>query len=142
MMRSFLAVLALCALAGCTPSRLYCDPLMMTAELDGTLRVNVPPGQADQFNQRVVAFLDSQGFSYESSASDTWLTPPDAAGRQTAYRNIKTIGCTSKAIIWSENSIQANQFLVTFHHTAFGNSTSSAKLMADLTETARLTPSR
>lgn len=115
---------------------------MMTSELDGTLRVTVQPGNADEFNRRVVAFLSSKGFTYESSASDTYLGPPDGAGRQATFRNIQTIGCTSEAVVWSENVIRANQFIITFHHTAFGDRASSAKLMGDLAETTRLTRSR
>ncbi|HKC02324.1 MAG TPA: hypothetical protein VKC17_03360 [Sphingomicrobium sp.] len=127
--------------SGCSPMQMKCQPLMMASKLDGTLRVTVPPGRADEFNRRVVAFLTSKGFSYENSASDTYLGPPDAAGRMATFRNIKTIGCTSEAVVWSENVIRANEFIITFHHTAFGDRSSSTKLMADLAKTARATRS-
>jgi hypothetical protein len=135
-MRRTTLVLSLCILASCTPTEMYCGPFMATSELDGTLRVTVRPADADEFNRRIVAFLRSKGFSYESSASDTYLGPSDPAGRQITFRNIKTIGCTSRAVIWSENVIRPDEFIVTVHHTAFGNRGSSAKLMADLKETA------
>jgi len=113
---------------------------MATSTLDATLRVTVAKGHADEFNRRVVAFLNDRGFSHESSASDNYLGPPDAAGRQATFRNIKTIGCTSKTVVWSENVIRAEEFIITFHHTTFGDRSSTAKLMTELAETAR--PSR
>lgn len=139
MMRRSLAAVALCALASCSSSRLYCDPLMATSELDGTLRVTIPPNNADEFNRRVVAFLNGKNFSYESSASDTSLGPPDEAGRMVAFRNIKTIGCTSGTIVWSENVNRADEFIITFHHTVFGDRTSTQKLLTELAETIRPT---
>ena len=141
-MRSVFAVLALCTLVGCSPSQMYCYPFEATAELDGTLRMTIPAGHGDEFNRRLVALLKSKGFSYESSASDTYLGPPDAAGQQETFRNIKTIGCTSKAFIWSENVIRADEFIITVHRTAFGDRSSSERLMADLKETARPASSR
>ena len=137
-----LTTIALCAVAGCSPISSYCDPLMATSELDATLRVIVPSGQADKFNQRVVAFLTEKGFSHESSASDGYLGPPDAGGRQTAFRNIKTIGCTSKTVIWSENVTRADEFIITFHHTTFGDRGSTVRLMSELAEAVRSTRSR
>lgn len=131
-MRQAIVVFALCIVTACSPSRAYCDPLMATSELDGTLRVTVSAGLADELNRRVVALLDSEGFSYETSASDNWLGPPDAAGRQSKFRNIKTIGCTSQSVVWSENVVRADEFIITVHHTAFGSESDSAELMADL----------
>jgi hypothetical protein len=139
-LRLSVVALALFSLAGCSPSRIYCDPLMATSELDGTLRVTVPPNQADGFNRRVVAFLNSKGFSYESSASDTYLGPLDEAGRMAAFRNIKTIGCTGRTVVWSENVIRADEFIITFHHTVFGDRKSTQNLLTELAETIR--PSR
>ena len=115
---------------------------MATSSLDAILRVTIPTGQADDFNRRVVAFLNSKGFSNESSASDSYVGPPDAAGRQATFRNIKTIGCTSKSVVWSENVIRADEFIITFHHTAFGDRSSTVNLMRELAETARQTRSR
>lgn len=138
-MRRSLAAVALCTLASCSPSRLYCDPLMATSELDGTLRVSIPPKSADEFNRRVVAYLNGKNFSYESSASDTYLGPADEAGRMAAFRNIKTIGCTSQTIVWSENVRRADEFIITFHHTVFGDRNSTQKLLAELAETIRQT---
>ena len=139
-MRRSLAAVALCTHASCSPSRLYCDPLMATSELDGTLRVTIPAKGADEFNRRVVAFLDGKNFSYESSASDTYLGPPDKAGRMVAFRNIKTIGCTSRTVVWSENVNRADEFIITFHHTVFGDRNSTQKLLTELAETIRPTP--
>ena len=119
--------------------QMKCQPLMATSELDGTLRVIVPPKQADAFNRRVVAFLNSNGFSYESSASDTYLGPPDEAGRMAEFRNIKTIGCTAGTVLWSENVIRADEFIITFHHTAFGDRNSTQKLLTELADTIRPT---
>ena len=116
-----------------------CQPLMATSELDGNLRVTVQPKQADAFNQRVVAFLKSKGFSYESSASDTYLGPPDDALRQAQFRNIKTVGCTGRTIVWSENVIRADEFIITFHHTPFGDRNSAQKLLTELADTIRPT---
>jgi len=104
--------------------------------------MTVPPGQGDEFNRRVIAFFKSKGFSYESSANDNYMGPPDAAGQQETFRNIQTIGCTSKAVIHSENVIREDEFIVTIHHTAFGDRSSSARLMADLRKTASPASSR
>lgn len=55
--------------------------------------------------------------------------------RQVQFRNIKTIGCTARTIVWSENVIRADEFIISFHHTAFGSRKSTQKLLTELAGT-------
>lgn len=111
--------------------------MMATSELDGTLRVIVPPERAKDFNRRITAFLGSKGFKYESATTDNFLGPPDASCRQASYRYYQTVGCTSRAVVWSDNSSRADEFVITFHHTAFGNRSSAVGLMKELEAASR-----
>ena len=140
-MHQALAALALCTLSGCSPLHFYCEPLMMTSELDGRINVTVSPDQADELNRRVIALLESEGFTYQSSASDDYLGPPDADGHLARFSNIRTIGCTSKNIVWFENVIRADEFLISVHHTALGSDNDSTRLTAGLLKAIRTSPS-
>ena len=115
---------------------------MASSELSKNLRVTVPATEIDQFNSRVVEFLRNNGFTFETSASDNYLSPPDGAGHQTAFKNFKTIGCTSSVIVWSENVVRSDEFIVTIHKTAAGDDSQASRVAEALKVAVKANPPR
>lgn len=117
--------------SGCSPTQLKCQPLTANSHLRHSIRIVIPSAETSRFNQRVVAFLNSSGFTFETS-SGRILSVPDAEGRTTEFDNFKTIGCTSKVIVWSENVARENEFIVTVHETVFGDQADASRVATGL----------
>lgn len=109
-----------------------CDTLALASDLEARLEIRVPRSQIEAFNDRLVSYLNDSGYTFETSHSADYLSPPDAEGRQTRFHNFKTIGCTYRSIIWSENVISEEQFTITVHKTAFGSKISAGDVASDL----------
>lgn len=114
-----------------------CDTLALTSNVQETLNFKVPRGQLDKFNDSVVSYLNDAGFSYETSHSRDYLSPPNAAGDLTRFLNVKTIGCTYRTIVWSENVVNESDVSITVHRTWLGSKASAARVAADLRERLR-----
>lgn len=99
---------------------LKCDSLALTSRLDRHWILDVPPSKVKDFNTRLITFLHSHGYAYETSSTNDYLSPPDAEGRQNPFLSTKTIGCNFGTILWSENIRGATQFDVTIYKTWFG----------------------
>lgn len=116
-----------------------CDVLAMTSDLQNTLEFHVARNNIETFNKTLVTYLEKDGFSVETSRSPTYLSPPDANGNQELFTNIKTIGCTYRTIVWSENVIKHDEFIVTVHSSIFGNKSLSDRTSRNLREKLGIT---
>lgn len=114
--------------AGASLFHAKCDSLALTSSVQESLSFKVPSGQLDKFNASVVSFLDEAGFTYETSRNSDYLSPPNAAGELARFLNVKTIGCTYRTIVWSENVVNENDVSITVHRTWLGSKTSTAQV--------------
>jgi len=118
--------------SGTSPFHAKCDTLAMASNVQESFHFKVPRGQLKKFNDVVVSYLRGAGFTYETSRSDDYLSPPNAAGEQSRFLNVKTIGCTYRTIVWSENVVSESDVSVTVHRTWLGNKASAARVASDL----------
>ncbi|HEV2817650.1 MAG TPA: hypothetical protein VGW40_10585 [Allosphingosinicella sp.] len=84
------------------------------------------------FNDALVSYLQNAGFTYQTSEDPGYRSPPDSNGVQTQFLNIKTIGCTPRAIVWSENVVSEDAFMITVHRTQNGTKASADGIASDL----------
>lgn len=109
-----------------------CDTLALTSNLERRLEFQVSLAEMPRFNDSLVSYLRDSGFTYETSENADYLSPPDARGNQIRFLNVKTIGCTSDHIVWSENVIREDTFIITIHRTPFGSTASASRIASDL----------
>ena len=109
-----------------------CEPLMMQSVLQYRLIFNVPASQKRRFVTKLNEYLFRNGYDFETSEDTNYLSPPDRSGVMTRFTNVKTIGCTYRSIIWSENVVRENQFIVTVHRAILGSREDAARTALEL----------
>ena len=109
-----------------------CDTLALTSSVQERLTFRVSPADISKFNDVLVGYLERERYSFQTSYANNYLSPPDSAGNMKSYRNVKTIGCTYRTLIWSENVISETEVSITVHKTWMGSKASAARVASDL----------
>jgi hypothetical protein len=129
---ALIAILGIRNYSGNSLFHAKCDTLALTSSIEERLTFQVPPAQLTRFNEALVGYLGREGYSFQTSQIIDYLSPPDAAGNMKRYRNVKTIGCTYRTFVWSENVISETSVSITVHKTWLGSKASAARVASDL----------
>jgi hypothetical protein len=109
-----------------------CDLLGQNSEIKFKATFVVDSKKTEEFNYILSTYLRNNGFHVEQAKRHGYLSPPNRFGRQTAFTNIQTTGCAFRTVVWAENTVKENEFIVTIHETAFGNAQQSKTIEKEL----------
>jgi hypothetical protein len=88
-----------------------CSGLVNPYSKTAAFIVAVPEPQTAAYDRRITAFMSKHGLGVSKGSYPT----SEPLGMRTSYTGHQVEGCDGHSYIWSDNSGNAHEYLVTFH---------------------------